>query len=170
MLEEILRAVAPAFDYNPRRLKQFVNTFRLKTYIASRTGLFDDPGTHARLTPYKLGKFVAITLRWPLLLADLDSDRELLSNLQQWALRGASRELTSSELRWFKRQSLINFLRADCVTDGEVDALKESERGLSGLNVNRLLQVSPLHMAVADERSILESVVKFFGLKKVDSQ
>jgi hypothetical protein len=150
LLEEILQAVAPAFEYNPRRLKQFINTFRLKTYIASRTGLFDASGDHARLTPYKLGKFVAISLRWPLLLADLDADRRLLSNLQDAALTGVMRsDPTDAELRWFGRKALRDLLHNDCLKDGGVDPTKVEKFGLSGLNVDKLLQVSPLTKTAA---------------------
>ena len=37
---DIVKAVSGVFEYNPRRLKQFINTFRLSLYIASDQGLF----------------------------------------------------------------------------------------------------------------------------------
>jgi len=41
-VQAIVLNVAPALDYNPRRIKQFINLFRLKVFIASNTGLFDE--------------------------------------------------------------------------------------------------------------------------------
>ncbi len=66
--------VLPALDYNPRRIKQFINLFRLKAFIAIETGLFCSNVSDSSKTPLsleKLGKFVAITLKWPLIISDL---------------------------------------------------------------------------------------------------
>jgi hypothetical protein len=85
-VRDILMMVAPALDYNPRRIKQFINLFRLKVYIASLTGLFDQiedsEGNVIQkpLTFEQLGKFVAINLRWPLFLLELENDPQLFKN------------------------------------------------------------------------------------------
>ncbi|MFM7438527.1 MAG: P-loop NTPase fold protein, partial [Snowella sp.] len=78
-INRMTEMVASAMDYNPRRLKQFVNLFRLRAYIASDTGLFDevyDPSndavTNSPLTLEQLAKFTAISLKWPLLITDLE--------------------------------------------------------------------------------------------------
>jgi formylglycine-generating enzyme required for sulfatase activity len=90
---DVIMMVAPALDYNPRRIKQFINVFRLKVYIASTTGLFfeeqDSEGKllQPSLTFEQLGKFTAISLKWPLLLLDLETDGRLLAKLQDFALR-----------------------------------------------------------------------------------
>ncbi|MCZ8163071.1 MAG: P-loop NTPase fold protein, partial [Microcystis sp. LE19-196.1B] len=39
-VRNVIMMVAPALDYNPRRIKHFINVFRLKVYIANETGLF----------------------------------------------------------------------------------------------------------------------------------
>ena len=52
--------VAPALESNPRRLKQFVNLFRLRAYIAGEIGAFDEVGGRTLTLP-QLGKFVAIS-------------------------------------------------------------------------------------------------------------
>jgi hypothetical protein len=73
----VVKMVAPAFDHNPRRLKQFVNLFRLRALLASQTGLFGKPRNPEQFDPLtfeQLGKLVALTLRWPLLLVDLEAD------------------------------------------------------------------------------------------------
>ena len=75
-IREIVLLVSPALNYNPRRILQFINLFRLRTFIACDTALLDHETAlsdqHA-LTLQQLGKFVAISLRWPLLLTDLDT-------------------------------------------------------------------------------------------------
>ncbi|MBW4630208.1 MAG: hypothetical protein KME49_33040 [Brasilonema octagenarum HA4186-MV1] len=84
--------VASALDNNPRRLKQFLNLFRLKTYIASNTGLFDEVVDKSQnkpnepLTLEQLGKFTAICVKWPQLLIDLETNPQLLNKLQKFAL------------------------------------------------------------------------------------
>ncbi len=174
MVTQILKMVAPTFDYNPRRLKQFINAFRLKTFIASRTGLFGEPQdttSYDRLTTYQLGKFVAISLRWPLLLADLDNERDLLKRLQILSLNknkitpddlvemvgerevlkpkidlatGGQVEVTEALIRWYRRDSLRKLLCVKPLTEkgAEADLRLFS---LDKLNVNKLLEVSPLN-------------------------
>jgi hypothetical protein len=80
--------VAPAFDYNPRLVKTFVNLFRLRTMLATELKLFrasEGSEDRARLTPEQLGKFVAISIRWPALLPHLD--QKTLEILHDAALR-----------------------------------------------------------------------------------
>ncbi len=81
--------VAKALDYNPRRLKQFMNSFRLKSYIAAMTGILNPSNASpadGKLTLDLIGRFVAISLRWPDFLVDLDEDRDLLGDLQELAI------------------------------------------------------------------------------------
>ncbi|MFM7438189.1 MAG: hypothetical protein ACKO2V_06220, partial [Snowella sp.] len=93
--------VAPLFDYNPRRIKQFLNLFRLKVYIAYLTGLFDqiEEGEgkviQEPLTVFQLAKFTAISLKYPLLLLDLELDKQLLTEFYRVPL-GNKRDCLSS--------------------------------------------------------------------------
>src|SRR5205807_6420173 len=48
---EVVSMVSPMFKNNPRRLKQFVNTFRLGLFIASRQGLLDSEVDFRGVTP-----------------------------------------------------------------------------------------------------------------------
>jgi hypothetical protein len=76
--------VADTLGRNPRRLKQFVNLFRLQAYIVNEIGLFD-PGLveRAPITFEQLGKFVAISLWWPEILADFSENPKYLGELQE---------------------------------------------------------------------------------------
>lgn len=58
---------APLFDYNPRRLKQFVALLRLTAYLFRG----DESAMDGR-TLRQLGKFLAATMKWPHLAADLE--------------------------------------------------------------------------------------------------
>ena len=107
--------VASALDYNPRRLKHFINLFRLRTYIASDTGMFDEwvntadeVAVNRPLTLEQLGKFVAINLKWPLLLTDLEDNPQLLKNLEAFFLYQSANdsEYDSKTQNWGSRQKL----------------------------------------------------------------
>jgi len=180
MVGDILKMVAPTFEYNPRRLKQFINAFRLKTFIASNTMLFEppaDPIQHDPLTVFQLGKFVAICLRWPLLLVDVDNEHNLLASLQKLAAAGIEPEqiagqrrikvplgisdnteeivITDAILRWYRRKSLRELLRAKLFTAKGVPEEEEVRRNysLARLDVIKLLQVSPVKIQITQQRS-----------------
>jgi len=76
----IVQMVSPYLKYNPRRVKQFVNLFRLRYVTAMSTNLFElEDGK--RLTFAQLGKFVGIGLGWPLFIKDLERNYNLLEEL-----------------------------------------------------------------------------------------
>ena len=77
-MREIVRAISPFLGDNPRRLKQFINVFRLRAFIAYETGLLR-PG---RMTPQQLGKLVGLQMRWPLKMAAYSRRSESLRQLQ----------------------------------------------------------------------------------------
>ncbi|MEH2406976.1 GUN4 domain-containing protein [Nostoc sp.] len=156
-VRDIVLMVASALDYNPRRLKQFINLFRLKTYIASNTGLFDEivdesqgASINQLLTLEQLGKFTAINVKWPRLLVDLDVDRKLLTNLQKCALNHtADFDLSqcNDEITkyWGGKPKLLELLRYPDISQssqsGTIDI--EEKYSLEKVDVDKLLQVSP---------------------------
>jgi hypothetical protein len=152
---DIAKMVAPALDRNPRRIKQFVNLFRLRSLIADATGLFRAPEStprSKRLTLQKLGKFVALELRWPLLLAHLEQEPSLVADLERIAIDGrlidsAGRELENKSRRvtyWSAQPLLMNLLRSRCVTaNGEHDESGIVECGLARIDLLLLLRVAP---------------------------
>ncbi|NES04829.1 MAG: hypothetical protein F6K22_19525 [Okeania sp. SIO2F4] len=79
------RIVADFFDYNPRRLKQYINALRLKIYIAyySIGVTFAERET---ITTEQIAKFTAITLRYPRLLLELKNNNQLLAKLEKDAV------------------------------------------------------------------------------------
>lgn len=113
-----VRAVASMFadtlGRNPRRMIQFLNLFRLQAYIANEIGLFDaNPGENlSPLTLEQLGKFVAIALRWPILLAHFAEEPKLLERLEAFASNNALPDPnpTEREGRWLRERHLRTLL------------------------------------------------------------
>jgi ribosome modulation factor len=165
-----VKMVAPSFDYNPRRLKQFVNLLRLRALIASQTGLFGDPRdpkSFDRLTFEQLAKLVAIALRWPLLLLDVENDLKLLARLQAHAweendkladdtpapteeYREENDKLaddtpTPTEEYWWRKPKLMELIKY-CGTASAESNLEERKKiyDLSRIDLKRFLQVSPV--------------------------
>ncbi|MET0625770.1 MAG: hypothetical protein ABW250_22740, partial [Pyrinomonadaceae bacterium] len=152
-VRNIVLMAAPALDYNPRRIKQFINLFRLKAYIAYETGLFRRPragSPYSALTLEQLGKFVAIGLRWPRLLADLDDDYELLQRLQRATDGSPTDEGDEAVANWRQRPELMSLLRLGLVGRRDPfnrkNPIDPDRYSLAGLDVSRLLQVSPRAM------------------------
>ena len=151
----VVTMVAPAFEYNPRRVKQFVNLFRLRALLASQTGLFGSPRDPARfdsLTLQQLGKLVAITLRWPLLLIDLEGDPDLLSKLHARVMKPAPTMPLpgSAEEYWSTRTNLMELL---ALGTGETDTVD-----LRRVDIERFLQVAPIirGRALTDRNKVAE--------------
>jgi hypothetical protein len=143
-LHDIVRLVAPALDYNPRRVKQFINACRLQAYIAIETGLIAEEGTGAPsgLTFEKLGKFVAITLRWPLLAAHLEDEPDLLERLEATAI-GTSTSAVPIMVFWASRQRLIELLRAGLLDQqGQAMPHMAATYSFKGIDITRLLRVT----------------------------
>jgi KAP family P-loop domain len=99
-IRTIVRELAPALHNNPRRIKYFLNLFRLQVYIGHATGLFDQVGNRAPVTLYHVGKIVAITLRWPQLLEEITSKKVSLDNLERAELPNPSVTLNAREREW----------------------------------------------------------------------
>lgn len=139
-LRDTALMVAPALENNPRRLKQFVNLFRLRTYIACETGAFDEMDGKSLTLP-QMGKFVAISLVWPGLLTDLAESPDLLSLLYQAAFNQTDLNWKPSpvEKRWIQHSSLLDLLHYGC------KGLKSDPKtySLAEVDLDRLLRVSP---------------------------
>lgn len=87
-IREIVMMVREILEYSPRRIKTFLNAFRLALYIASTQGLLDVDGVtgDAEVTPERLGKFLALTSRFPEMRGILGRDPDFLERLENIAL------------------------------------------------------------------------------------
>jgi hypothetical protein len=144
LVQQIVAMIAPSFDHNPRRMKQFVNCFRLCAITASRTGLFGPPrdAKFSRLTAEQLGKMVAICLRWPLLIVDAVSNPKLIRLLEVRATEQGSSEVIDNRTLalasyWASKPRLLSLLRYGLPEQGK------PKYSLTALDLERYLQVSP---------------------------
>ncbi|MBD2775452.1 GUN4 domain-containing protein [Iningainema sp. BLCCT55] len=142
--------VISALDYNPRRVKQFINLFRLKAFIAASTGLFDDVQSEdfnkQHLTLEQLGKFTVLVLKWPRLLVDLDADHALMKKLQNYALSVSPNfdDYDSTTKYWGGDAKLVELLRYSDKQETQDSKIMINEKySLEGIDIAKLLQVSP---------------------------
>jgi hypothetical protein len=136
-IRNIVMMVAPALEFNPRRLKQFINMFRLKAFIAAETGLNES------LTLEQLGKLVVMGLKWPRLLSDLEEDPELLTQLQQCTLQPdlAAKRDKAAVRHWIMKKELLKLLEYGCVNKGG-RPFNVSQYTLEKVDINLILRVS----------------------------
>jgi hypothetical protein len=155
-VRKIVLMVASALEYNPRRIKQFINLFRLKVFIGSHTGLFDEvinldeadvaeqPATDPPITLEQLGKFTALCLKYPLLQRDIERDEHLLANLYRQTSQPVDTLLfvdTQPHEKpdalteyWLKNAQVKELLRKNC---------DDKKYSLEHVKVKHLLQIAP---------------------------
>jgi len=142
---EVVLMVSEAFGNNPRRVKQFVNLYRLRIRTAASTGLITRE--ESQFTFAQLGKFVGIGLGWPLFIRDLERNNKLLDNLVDIAEGEKKQEdFDSMAVReWKDDNKLIRLIKSGCFDDkGEKKPENEYRRFcMRGLDIERLLKISP---------------------------
>ena len=95
-MNAFLEMVAPVFDHNPRRVKHFINALRLRARIwlkvvQKKPGGQEGPDA----TLAQTAKFVAMGLRWPELLNDLQQDPALLDRVLRYCAHADKGETPS---------------------------------------------------------------------------
>jgi hypothetical protein len=140
--------VSPIFENNPRRLKQFVSTFRLSLALSSDQGILGRGPARSSVTPQQLGKFVALTMRFPDLRVALADDPDLLGKLETaartWPLDAKPEQ---QYWRWLHRQSVRKVLlygAREVVDTTEGSAYRDpNPYSLHDLDVTHLLSLLP---------------------------
>lgn len=157
-LKGTLAWVAPHLDNNPRRMKQFINLFRLRVLISYETGLFDSSDTYEPISIEQLAKFVIITLKWPLLIRDLENEPDLLSKLlpDQDALPSGG----PAVIYWAQRRDLIALLLHGC--EGES---RDDDFDMVRLDIKRLLSAWPhVRSTSPDSFAAVREALRALGL------
>ncbi|WP_353930837.1 GUN4 domain-containing protein [Okeanomitos corallinicola TIOX110] len=140
--EELVKMVAPFFDNNPRRLKQYLNGLGLKRYI-----YYYAVGTTWKerevITQQQLGKFVAITLKYPRLLYELEKEPSLLSTLEKCAVDkdNSSDEKYSQVAYWINTYPKLADLL--CYLPNKNNDQPDDKYSLKNQGIKKLLQVLP---------------------------
>jgi len=107
----IVRMTAVLFEFNPRRIKQFTNTFRLALFIASDQGTLGSLSDNPNLkSPEQIGKFVALLLRFPDLRFSLEENPNLLALLEEAALKGRDSPIYANFAQWLDKDGAIDLL------------------------------------------------------------
>jgi hypothetical protein len=174
LVKEIVKMVAPALDNNPRRIKQFINCFRLGAIVASRTGLFGPslkPSKYPPFTPEQLGKLIAIYLRYPILLHDAAANHELLARLELIGFHKIGDGASDLERYWNSKPTLMELLVHD--VDRDVDTLLSSF-SLAHVDIDRYLKVSPPiaahgHVATAELEILVNDLASTVASQKSSS-
>ncbi len=147
-LRQILGVLGPALDFNPRRVKQFTNIFRLRALIAAETGTFEarvsDSPDVSLLTLQQLAKFVVIGQKWPLFLAAVSEDQGLLGWVQREAcdLANPTGQISPVNSYWRDRSDLRNALRLGCCGSESAEDDRPDLWSLADVNIDRILRVS----------------------------
>ena len=74
-----LREVAPYLELNPRKIKRFINSFRLQALIANRRGLLDSGVIQLGL----LAKYLLIVQRWPGVIKALTLNQNFVRHVKE---------------------------------------------------------------------------------------
>ncbi|GAC1421837.1 MAG: hypothetical protein NVSMB54_00010 [Ktedonobacteraceae bacterium] len=78
LVQDAIHSIAPYLGSNPRKIKRFINIFRLQILIASRRGLLAAEVIQVEF----LAKWLIITTRWPDVVEGMLQDKSFLSNLK----------------------------------------------------------------------------------------
>ena len=83
-----MQRLVQVFGFNPRRLKQFVNVFRLRVIVALSTGVLIPeqrtlvgPPLGGGITIKQIGLFTAVLMRWSRLTGDLVEEPTLFDQI-----------------------------------------------------------------------------------------
>jgi hypothetical protein len=144
-IRQLTAALALPLGRNPRRIKQFLNLVRLRTYIGYTTGLLGGEEAPS-WSLSKLGKLVALELLWPNLPDRLDRDPELLARLEQVAISShqeAAKGQQSAEKELLDaRPDILALLRLGCADGAGMPGLR-GPCSFQGLDVRRALLTAP---------------------------
>jgi hypothetical protein len=140
-VRRIVMMVSALFENNPRKLKQFINTFRLALFLASNQGLLDRQEGCRFVTPEQLGKFAAITLRFPDLRSELAKDMDLLATMQRTVIQLPPNTEVPAPLKWLNQPGLRKVLHYGVELGAE--PFNEEIYSLVAFPVDKLLSVLP---------------------------
>jgi tRNA A37 threonylcarbamoyladenosine biosynthesis protein TsaE len=141
---DVVLMVSEALGNNPRRVKQFVNLYRLRIRTAASTGLITQE--ESRFTFAQLGKFVGIGLGWPLFIRDLEKNHKLLDELVDIA-EGEQNpdEIYDKAEEWAEDRRLVGLIKSGCfdVKNKKQEGDEYERFCMRGLDIEKLLKISP---------------------------
>ncbi|MCU5326030.1 P-loop NTPase fold protein [Bacillus sp. BD59S] len=125
-VKNVIVMIAPYLDYNPRRIKQFLNIFRLYAYLSDELGLLRQPkdskGQLIGLSLEQLGKLIAISLKWPQFMTEAIDNVDFIKGFLQFTYDEVDENIAKKFGLWRSEGNLIKLLREGCENpDGQID-------------------------------------------------
>lgn len=151
LIKHITAITAPYLDYNPRRIKQFLNIFRLYGYLADELGILRYKnglgGGERGLSLEQLGKVVALSLKWPQFISEAMDNAKFIQDFLQYVYSETddnTKNLNSMQFKlWKNEEKLIKLLREGCEKpNGQVDPKLTPRFGLNAVNIVELFKVA----------------------------
>lgn len=139
----VVLMVRHVFRNNPRRLKIFLNSFRLSVYLASSQGLLDIDRRSRRqvATLEQLGKFIALTMKFPELLDVLAKNTAALADYEKAFLSSAG--WPSEVPQWLNKDGVAELFRYMGVATQTASA-RTPEYSFQDFPVGKMLSAVPL--------------------------
>jgi hypothetical protein len=146
-IRSVLLMVREILGHNPRRIKTFLNRFRLMLYIASSQGLLDkDLKTGiAEVTPEQLGKFIALVSAYPDMLAESVADPSFFQKLEfylTWGKTGMQKNIADADKNYVERW-LRPGVRALVTPPKTLTAAWANTYSLERFPVSKFVQILP---------------------------
>lgn len=79
VVQDVIRQVAPFLELNPRKIKRFINLFRLQALIANRRGLLETEVIKLDT----LARWIVISTRWPGMVDALLDKEDFINRLKE---------------------------------------------------------------------------------------
>jgi len=114
-VQRVLELVAPVLGFNPRRIKQFLNLFRFRYFVARKT---EPTSQNDEWTLPQLGKLVALELHWPALLDALLAQPGAVTQLCELA---TGMPLQEGPLKAVLREESVLLAFLNARADGRTD-------------------------------------------------
>lgn len=151
-IRRVVLMVSDVFQNNPRRLKLFLNSYRLSLYLASGQGLLDirHDNRDAAVTPEQLGKFIALTMRLPTLLDVLIEDKAALADYES---RAIDKDSSAPLAGWIDKNGVRQLLRYGVVEQPN-QPFDSKRYSLARFPVEKMLSAVPLAPAPKTEQTV----------------
>lgn len=107
---ELMEKIAVVLDTNPRQAVRFRNLLSLRVLQTASEEMLEHHDTEEEISLQQLAKFVAISTEYPELVARIQRNPDLLSNLEYYAVNDEELEGDSSLRPWVSNGKLLELL------------------------------------------------------------
>jgi len=136
-LDSVVKMATPVLGNNPRRVKRFINLYRLRAVLTRSEGLLVTYGedlSEETITLPQLAKFVIISIQWPEFVSRMYNDPTIIEELLEFSEEeGESIDDFESLQPWASDEELMNL-----ITYGE-----RERYSLRDVSITNLRKISP---------------------------